>query len=535
MLEDLKSASENLRSALTRYLSVCSNVRSCAWQGGLLHTRPLELADQIRREVDSFSQYESQLQDAKLAIKVARNNVPSIVPINTLPPEILVGIFHMVLTLRPHTIDALAQVCFRWRYITLNACSLWTQVQYDPPFIPDDAEDEENWHCNVLRSRLLDHAKLHLSRSGRLPLQLYLSMDTTEYEWYDASTKSFFNSVGDRMQSLNLSFSCVAGYFSASDSQEVLLSDLLFNSTRGTFTELASSSRTPGFISPSDDIHPASRLCLDLTSEQLDDVLAPIKVLHLHDLFPIWTSAAYHDLVDLRLTGSYGIRDTALVFILRMSPRLRSFHFGLLFDRQKMDSILPVELGDLECLRIVGDTPPIHFHEKVEVLFSLITPGKKALRLFLENQTHPSRWKVPGGTISMKHTKAFVERSNVVELYAQAHPLPLELLSLPIKKHLVLCQCNSNNKITALQEEINHSDLSPKLPLECLYLSNCSIDVEDLRSRIPRTSIQRLVLFNNRFDLDGQELPKEHVSVELSAVCPTMVFEDEVLHCMNCG
>ncbi|KAG8684760.1 hypothetical protein FRC11_011640, partial [Ceratobasidium sp. 423] len=88
MLGELKNASDNLHSALRRYLTACSNIRSCASQGGLLNA-PREIHDQIQQELDRFDQHESQLQDAKIAIKFARNSAQSITPINALPTEIL--------------------------------------------------------------------------------------------------------------------------------------------------------------------------------------------------------------------------------------------------------------------------------------------------------------------------------------------------------------------------------------------------------------------------------------------------------------
>ncbi|CAE6402530.1 unnamed protein product [Rhizoctonia solani] len=534
MLEDLKDASQSLRSALKRYLAVCSELRTCAYQGEIMNNRSLELADQVRDEVDSFAQYESQLRDAKIAIKVTQNHVPSIVPINILPPEILIEIFHLVLTLRPHAACHLAQVCSRWRCVALGTYSLWTHIQFNPPPVPPkDAK-----LTALKKSDLLDHATLHVCRSAHFPLHIHLSLEDGKYKWYNGSAKSLFKCIASRMQSLQLSFPCSiyrSSAGSASDAPESFVSDLLLNSEQDTFTQLVTTSRTASFIIPSNHTYNNAVFRLDLTSQQLDKAFASIRVLHLHNRFPEWTSTAYHNLVDLRLMGPHKINEATLVTILKMSPGLRIFHFGISInprDPSVVELLLSVKLVDLELLRVVGNAVPILFHEVVERVLSWISPGKKALRLFLENKTAGCREEL-NKQISMTHTRAFFERSIIAELHAENYPLLLELTSLPITRHFALNQCTINDKTTQLPTETNGDASSLKLPLKTLYITNCSITLDTFRARLQMASVQRLVLYHNWFFLDGKEVFKDQVVMELSTVSLTVVFVDEMPACIS--
>ncbi|EUC58549.1 hypothetical protein RSOL_262140 [Rhizoctonia solani AG-3 Rhs1AP] len=307
-------------------------------------------------------------------------------------------------------------------------------------------------------------------------LILRCSMGNKKYEWYSDSARSLFESVKGRMQSLQISLAHLDYGPAARGGQERLVSALLLNCNRDTFTRLVVSSPDCGFITPSNRRSTHSILRLVLTPEQLDNAFASIRVLHLRNLFPEWTSTAYHNLVDLRLMGSCKINESVLVTILKMSPCLRIFHLGIPINRwdhiPTMDST--VELIDLEILRVVGDGMSIPmFQEKVEHLLSLISPGKKALSLFLEYQT---RWhlEVLRNPFPVKHTRAFIQRANVVELHAERYPLAIVLASWPITRHVVLHQCIIRNTIT-LSGDINHNSPFPQSPLEALYLSNCSI------------------------------------------------------------
>ncbi|CAE6421288.1 unnamed protein product [Rhizoctonia solani] len=248
-----------------------------------------------------------------------------------------------------------------------------------------------------------------------------------------------------------------------------------------------------------------------------------------------WTSTAYHNLVDLRLMGSMKINEATLVNILNMSPGLCIFHFGLSIeprDLSVVESPLSVKLVDLELLRVVGDSAPSLFHEEVEQILSWISPGKKALRLFLENKTSGLPEEL-NKRMPMTHIQAFFERSIIAELHAENYPFLLELTSLPITRHFALDKCNINNRTTQFPAEINDDASSPKQPLETLYITNCSITLDTFRTRLQTASVQRLVLYDNRFFLDGEEVFKDQVVMELSTVCLMVVFTDEMPACIS--
>ncbi|KDN35011.1 hypothetical protein RSAG8_11954, partial [Rhizoctonia solani AG-8 WAC10335] len=164
MLEDLKNAGDNLRSALVRYITVCSKLRGRTLQDRVSHGTSRELDDQIRKEVEYFDQYETQLQGALHSLRVARNSARSIAPINALPAEILVHIFHLVSGSRIRTIKHLTHVCSQWRSVSLSCCSLWTQINYCPREDP------------ALQPKLLDQVRTYLFRVGQLPLRISICL-----------------------------------------------------------------------------------------------------------------------------------------------------------------------------------------------------------------------------------------------------------------------------------------------------------------------------------------------------------------------
>jgi hypothetical protein len=99
---------------------------------------------------------------------------------------------------------------------------------------------------------------------------------------------------------------------------------------------------------------------LNLPYQDLEDLLLPITVLHLRQMYPHWTSQAYHGLVELHLCSvmlpAARITKSQLVTILKSSPGLRVFHFNLdLIKDSLVDApIVPVRLDDLEVLNLIS-------------------------------------------------------------------------------------------------------------------------------------------------------------------------------------
>ncbi|EUC58550.1 F-box-like domain protein [Rhizoctonia solani AG-3 Rhs1AP] len=521
MSEDLKNASEDLRSALGRYLVVCSNIRACHGKNRLSDSSSRKLNDQIQKEVDCFYQYESQLQDVKHALRVTRNSVRSITPISALPPDTLVHIFHLIHYFRTCTVKYLAQVCSQWRSVCLSCCSLWTQINYHPR---GDV---------MLQPRLLNQVKTYLYRAGQRPLRISIRMGDFPDEWYNSKTRILFKSCAARMQALELEVLPLQQdepTIRLKDIQLKFLETLLSNSTPGVLTELVtviphSSRRGPRH-------HSHTQRFLDLTTKRANVLIEYVSVLDLHGLFLSWKSTVYHNLVDLRLApeldSPHVITEARLVSILVMSPHLRTFHFGMKLARSptetsvESNSQVPVNLVDLETLRIFCHSHDLYnAHDKAERLLPLLAPGKKPLRVFLEGGSIA----VFAKPITVEQTRAFFERSNVIELHARHHLLPLKLLSSAIMRNLellVLEDCVARSFPWPVE------DISPVLSsrpfIQTLQMNQCTIPLAELQSSLQRFRVEQLLLCQNTFALDSEPASEERIRADLSAVCANIVF-----------
>ncbi|CAE6402513.1 hypothetical protein ACGC1H_000287 [Rhizoctonia solani] len=520
MSEDLKNASEDLRSALERYLVVCSEIRACHWQNRLLHSPSRKLDDQIQKEIDYFYQHESQLQDVKHALRVTRNSVRSITPISALPPDTLVHIFHFIHYFRTCTIKYLAQVCSQWRSVCLSCCSLWTQIDYHPQ---GDVG---------LQPRLLDQVKTYLYRAGQRPLRISVRLGDFPDEWYNSNSKILFKSCAARMQALELVVLPLQEdepTISLSNIQLKFLQTLLSSATSGVLTELITVVLHSGHrMGPQQHSH--TQPFLNLTTKKSNVSLEHVGVLNLHGLFPSWKSTVYHNLVDLRLApeldSPYIITKAELVSILVMSPRLRTLHFGMKLVGSPMEtsvesnSHVPVNLVDLETLRIFCYSHDFYnVHDKAERLLPLLAPGIKPLRVFLEGGSIAAFVK----PITVEQTRAFFERSNVTELHARRHLLPLKLLSSAIMRNL---------KLLVLEDCVARSfprpieDISPVLSsrpfIQTLQMNQCTMPLAELQSSLQRFRVQQLLLYQNTFD--SEPASEEKVRADLSAVCVSIVF-----------
>ncbi|KAG8701767.1 hypothetical protein FRC11_011927, partial [Ceratobasidium sp. 423] len=382
MYNELKDASESLHTALERYLNICSSIQSRSSEENASRRIPRDVARLIKQEFPTVQGYESRLRDAKTAITVVHNSAFHISPINALPPEVLMHIFHIIFQGEPCNIDHLAQVCSHWRSVAISSHYLWSHIDYHP----DKSE--------LFHPELLDHAKLHVARSGRVPLEIHISAsigcDGVDIDLHDEA-ELFFQSIAPRMWALDLDLENFDMFDNATDTYHAVIDSLILYSTPGMLTKLITlDPGFDGFITPGHDniaIGGDCGLALLNSSYELDQVFASIAVLHLQGLYPRWQSLAYHGLVDLRITPAYNgskpLSEWELMGILRASPELRILHFGYpITGRFEGDiSQLRVNLGKLEVLQIASFPASTSSDSKLVVhdILRLISPGPEPL------------------------------------------------------------------------------------------------------------------------------------------------------------
>ncbi|KAG8683803.1 hypothetical protein FRC09_015840, partial [Ceratobasidium sp. 395] len=139
-LIEWKIARKLLANAVQSYLASCSTLRA-------LCTIPLyqpsqrtmveKLLTAVDSELESLVAEEHALHNMRVSLLMARNNLSStLVPVNTLPPEILVNIFSLSMTRcvrddREH-LHNFTGVCAYWRQVAMNAVQLWSHIDIGP-------------------------------------------------------------------------------------------------------------------------------------------------------------------------------------------------------------------------------------------------------------------------------------------------------------------------------------------------------------------------------------------------------------------
>ncbi|KDN35825.1 hypothetical protein RSAG8_11259, partial [Rhizoctonia solani AG-8 WAC10335] len=240
-------------------------------------------------ELATIASYDTQLREARLAIGQVRNLSLDLVPVHSLPPELVTRIFLFALAPESHepdwskdpkgvgfpqSPDYLAQVCSRWRQIAFASPSLWNHLNF--------ALDMSRYQGHLPR------AHSYVARANQLPLQLYIS-EPYEIKQYDPTLFEFIGSIASRILALEYhsgGTKCLAP----------VLQGLLSNSTPRILTKLATNS-TSGhlntfLLTPETwtdlDEHGLDNLSvyLDMPEEQLEAILAPLTVLHLRGIFP---------------------------------------------------------------------------------------------------------------------------------------------------------------------------------------------------------------------------------------------------------
>ncbi|KAG8691405.1 hypothetical protein FRC11_004271, partial [Ceratobasidium sp. 423] len=144
LMKELGSASDLLEHAINRYIDACAAILGHFEPSG--HTAQ-GLLGSVVAELPRASVYKGKLQKAMALMWRVRNQSPSFVLINVLPPEVMSRIFWFSepcclpksrFTRRnAQTDDQLIYpevalgVCYRWRQVSLASNDLWSHIDID--------------------------------------------------------------------------------------------------------------------------------------------------------------------------------------------------------------------------------------------------------------------------------------------------------------------------------------------------------------------------------------------------------------------
>ncbi|KAH7341291.1 hypothetical protein B0J17DRAFT_646018 [Rhizoctonia solani] len=531
LVNELDDASNLLSSAVDRYVQACAAIpnhyeASCSTAKALL--------DSALAEIPKVPAYDEKLQQAKSALWRTRNQCPSLVPINTLPFEILSHIFCLAWDCslsadhRPNLVypSILLRVCSRWRQIAFGSPKLWSHIDVRTSLAPNLS---------------LKRAKLFAAQSNQLSLDLHIKTGLLSYK-HQKTLVGFYQSVAPRVRSFELHHG--DDLDPLRDSNQTWLNTLLSGAMAGTLTQVCIKSyglqATPAFLSAIDSEpvgHP--RVRISVAEEHLEDLLFSVTRLQLKGIYAPWTSRAYCGLVELSLEALRGsnisLKDSELATILQASPSLRFLHFGLGVELGREDGlILPIQLNDLRSLHLTSYT-----HSSQESVLRMLYPGQAPLELVIR-VSDEVRFTLPSRTWS--ELVNFAARSNITRLHIEQRELfktesfdPLRILPvIPELEVLVLDgfslgqQCEEllagYDALSYLSMLLGYDRPPLHQQLRVLRLIRCTIYWNDFRHAYEIHPTERLAL--NRCEVDFHPSQKSDLESALKRITPVVTLHE---------
>ncbi|CAE6465594.1 hypothetical protein ACGC1H_002555 [Rhizoctonia solani] len=524
MIDELNHASFLLDNALDRYFMACSTIQDHYLQSESFGTIPNILSQRVAHEALILSKYELKLQASRARINWARNSSTHLVPINSLPPEVLVRIFQFALgsnnignmyrhprlnrkEVRDTTSsDVLSQVCSYWRQVAFNSSQLWTRIDLSP--------------CQVVNYGLLPRSAAFAERAGGMLLDIYITDPIREWST-SATLDHFIRAVAPRIRSLNLRICQTL----RTDAYRNVLSASLLHSAPGTFTTLIATREPdnlastyiffdmPDFGVPEHGVGFYQRI-FTLANEA---VLLSIKVMRLHACYPFWTSKAYYGLVELRLTprtSDVPISEAHLCGILQASPGLRIFEFALkIVDFLPEGTTIPVQLDCLEALNI-----RMMNYQLVPNFLRMINPGSCPLQFSLPSapigdpRVLFNRPNIP---------RAFFSHANITLLHANDFNKDEIVGILGLCPHLQTLAWDGYN----LSDEPESDALISHPGIRSLLMIYCEVPIDLFSRWINLPSLEKLEFYRCSFYQDNESeirLGESQIRMELPGISPTI-------------
>ncbi|KDN45719.1 hypothetical protein RSAG8_04803, partial [Rhizoctonia solani AG-8 WAC10335] len=372
MFEELSEAGSLLRSALERYHNACSAVESYCRKSDL----HVATSDRISSELSLLGTFTETLEKPRALIARSQNSSRCLVPVNSLPPEILTHIFGLVVrserevcagsdhvashwgicTHQPP--DLLALVCVQWRNLLLQHPTFWSRINLV--------------HSDLVGWSYIPHAKVWAQRSDPTPLDIHVMIegscgDPDE----ETALTDFLASVANRqLGSLSFTLSCVDDL-----KETAFLNRYLLNWALGILRKLVIEKSGGGSSFSHHFIRPASihqfqnldNLSINLPPEHLEALWKPITSLQLRGVYIDWGSQVYHGLVELCLfmdkkdqSDVPVLLESQLVSILTSSPGLQVIRLGIIVEEDidlTEEVVTSVQLNHLQVLDLDFVTP----------------------------------------------------------------------------------------------------------------------------------------------------------------------------------
>ncbi|KAF8699895.1 hypothetical protein RHS03_06736, partial [Rhizoctonia solani] len=445
-------------------------------------------------EAELIPSLQVKLQESKTTAEWFRNRSRCNFS-NRLPPELLSRIFHLALDnhscAKNYYCGTETRADSVYPIVLSQVCSYWRKVAFSTPVLWAHIDLSTSATLNQLRLNRL--AKLHLDLAGGIPLNLHV-FDSRKYPMSPFSPcdplHSLIVQLSGRAYSLNLD----AGQDYDCTIHGGILSALFEGAVAGRLATITMSHEDiyHSVIKGKDHISADPEdVRVNLLTEQLEEILSGVVVLHLNRIYPQWNSRAFHGLAELRLRDMYSsvhIKEAEFVGILRLSPRLRILELGVEIDDPLPTNarVTGVPLESLEILDLSGTRCCWH-----AIILRWLNPG-----------SNPLQFKLYRGTCENLETKIslgpFLSRSNITRVFETGLNLLhiLDLLELcPNLQEMVVSWVNACATNPLQIEDTGRISLTR---LECLYVTGSSVHVEDIIAlmNVPTFTVKTAVFYD---------------------------------------
>ncbi|KAG8707523.1 hypothetical protein FRC09_001777 [Ceratobasidium sp. 395] len=405
-----KAFHDSLVVSVQSYLNACATLESVLTQP-LQSTGDKPLLEGVLQlvssELPSFSACNDQLRTSWCSLTRLRNRATKLVPIHSLPPEVLSNIFVIAKRSarllcvqdvvpddeppKPSCLDHIMGVCAYWRHIAIDTSSLWTHI---------DLVTAGRW-----ANRFMARAQYRLERAGDLPIELHIQ-DTSDPSQAGLGLENvqrlvgFLSPYAKRYRSLHILFqyqmqeifNLVFQFLTQCDVPSVL--DTLILATQADNQQMFASYQPILFSGA-------------LSNSKYDQLLGPVRHLDLQSIYIDWASAVYHDLVDLSiqyLPQTLWPTTHQLAEVFSVCPRLRRIKLGRfgVTAGNTSHNLAPILLNDLEEINLHS------LRGGCETVLSLISPGSKPFSSSIVMTSSP-------GELEAAHS--FFHNSNVRTLF----------------------------------------------------------------------------------------------------------------------
>lgn len=458
----------------------------------------------------------------------ARNRIPALVPINSLPCEILTRIFRLICDSEsfcgeadhiessernglPKYPDLLLSVCSHWRHILTTSHRVWSHIDLIPH--------------HSLSKQFLARAQTYVARACRAPLEIHI-VDPDPHDPdrpdEDDDLLRFLASVAPQIRSLKLDIR-----HEIEDCHAMIFYNCFATAEPGTLKQLCISAYPSNDLSPraflegTETSKNAENLSVALPEQLLGDLWRPITILHLSELYPYWTSQAYHGLVELRLTpfgtAAPPMTELQLARILKSSPRLRILHLNINITESPLidDTLVPVRLDDLRTLNV-----SLMEHNELGILLRMLAPGSKSLDMTL---ALPIKARALDPNLK-NEIRGFFARSKITRLRVERSDTCLwltELLGLtPYIQALTMFEFTSTNgaKLVPLSGEAEAASI--RRYIDDLTIKWSTIDFDELWCMLKRYPVHTLTLWNSSCFRSSRKVSIEDLGNNLAQICP---------------